>query len=205
MRVTHPPAAGAERRRTEKSRSFAAALSRARSDRDERGARRAEGAEGAGGSRRREPSGRSEPGRAGGPRPQGGSPCSPQVASQSSSGAGAPAHHGPAPALPELREAARAIPPAIWAGRLQGAAVVELAFGRELSVELRQGAAGIEVAVRTDAALARAARVDLPALVQSLRARGVEVARAEVLGGARGASGAQVGGRRAVDARAPLR
>jgi hypothetical protein len=83
--------------------------------------------------------------------------------------------------------------------------VVELAFGRELSVELRQGAAGIEVAVRTDAALARAARVDLPALVQSLRARGVEVARAEVLGGARGASGAQVGGRRAVDARAPLR
>jgi hypothetical protein len=83
--------------------------------------------------------------------------------------------------------------------------VVELAFGRELSVELRQGAAGIEIAVRTDAGLARAARADLPALVQALRARGVEVGRAEVLGGERRATSAQPDGRRAVDARPPLR
>jgi hypothetical protein len=113
--------------------------------------------------------------------------------------------HGAEPSLPELREAVRAIPPAIWAGRLQGGAAVELSFGRELSVVLRQGVAGIEIAVRTDAALARAARVDLPALVRSLRARGVEVARAEVRGGAPVAARATDEGGRAVDARPPLR
>jgi hypothetical protein len=202
VRVTHAPASSAERRRIEERRSFDAALARARSDREGRGTRRAEGPVV---PRRKEPSARSSPAGPGGARPQGGSPSSALGAPPLSSGSRTPVQHGAAPALPELREAARAVPTAIWAGRLQGAAVVELAFGRELSVELRQGAGGIEIAVRTDAALARAARADLPALVQALRARGVEVARAEVLGGERRAISAQADGRRAVDARPPLR
>jgi hypothetical protein len=82
--------------------------------------------------------------------------------------------------LPELREAARAIPPAIWAGRLDGAAAVELSFGRDLSIELRRDGAGIALSLSASQPLTRAARVDLPALVQALRARGVVVARAEV-------------------------
>jgi hypothetical protein len=90
------------------------------------------------------------------------------------------------PALPELREAARAIPPAIWAGRLSGGAAIELSFGRDLSVELRQGAGGLELSIRTAPALTRAAQVDLPALVRTLRGRGVEVVRAEVRGRPRG-------------------
>jgi hypothetical protein len=89
------------------------------------------------------------------------------------------------PALPELREAVRAIPPAIWAGRVGGGSVLELAFGRDLTVELRQVADGIELQLRASAGLARAARVDLPALVDALRARGVTVVRAEVRGGSR--------------------
>lgn len=104
-----------------------------------------------------------------------------------------PATHQPGqqrsapPALPELREAARAIPPAIWAGRLSGPATVELSFGRDLSVELRQGAGGVELSIRAGPGLARAAQVDLPAFVRTLRGRGVEVVRAEVRGGPRGA------------------
>ena len=98
-----------------------------------------------------------------------------------------------APALPELREAAGAIPPAIWAGRLSGDAAIELSFGRELSVELRQVAGGLELSIRTAPGLTRAAQVDLPALVRTLRGRGVEVVRAEVRGrpgsGAAGSGG----------------
>jgi hypothetical protein len=184
VRVTHPDPNRAPPSRAEPRRSFDAVIARARVEPHGTGEPRA--------ARRRDVEGTStEEGRA---------------ADCRSTGAAAPAgQHGAEPALPELREAARAIPPAIWAGRLQGGAAVELTFGRELSVELRQGAAGIEIAVRTDAALARAARVDLPALVRSLRARGVDVVRAEVRGGAPVAARATDGRGRAVDARPPLR
>jgi hypothetical protein len=91
------------------------------------------------------------------------------------------------------------VPAAIWAGRLRDAPVVELAFGRALSIELRQVGAGVEVAVRADASLSRAARADLPALVRALQARGVAVVRAQVRTPSAGS------GSGAVDARPPLR
>lgn len=124
-----------------------------------------------------------------------------------------PAHGEPPPgaatpggaALPELRVAARAIPPIIWAGRLAGSAAVELSFGRELRIELREGTGGVEIEVRVCPALARAARADLPALVRTLRERGVTVARAGVRGGPQSDGGAGAGEGPAVDARAPLR
>lgn len=91
-----------------------------------------------------------------------------------------PAFPPSAPSLPELREAAQAIPTAIWAGRAAGGHAVELAFGRGLSIELREVAGGIELALRAAPELARAAHVDLPALIRVLRDRGVTVVRAEV-------------------------
>ena len=89
-------------------------------------------------------------------------------------------------ALPELREAARAVPPVIWAGRVAGQAAVELTFGGGLSVALRSAAGGIELSIRAAPELARAAQGDLPALVRALRERGVTVVRAEVRPHARG-------------------
>jgi hypothetical protein len=96
-------------------------------------------------------------------------------------------------ALPELRVAARAIPPLVWSGRLAGAGAVELAFGRELRIELREGTGGVEIQVRVCPSLARAARADLPALLRTLRERGVQVARAEVRGGAQAKGGDAAG------------
>jgi hypothetical protein len=57
---------------------------------------------------------------------------------------------------------------------------VELSFGRDLAVEIREAPGGIALTVRASPALARAARIDLPALVAALRDRGVTVVRAEV-------------------------
>jgi len=90
------------------------------------------------------------------------------------------------PGLPELREACRAIPPCLWSGQVGREKTVELAFGRDVRIELRQAAGGIEVTVRVTAPLLRAARGDLPALVAALRERGVEVPRADVRGYPRG-------------------
>lgn len=92
------------------------------------------------------------------------------------------------PALPELREAARAIPSAIWAGRLEGGATVELAFGSGVVVRLRQAPGGIELLVLAPGPLARALRGAIPALRETLRERGVDVVRAEVRGGPHGGS-----------------
>lgn len=86
------------------------------------------------------------------------------------------------PALPEVREAARAVPPIVWSGRLAREQAVELSFGRDLSVELRQAPGGVELAIRASPALVRAAAVDLPALVAALREHGVNVVRAGVRG-----------------------
>jgi hypothetical protein len=119
-------------------------------------------------------------------------------------GAEAGLRRGPrAPALPELREAVGAIPPAIWAGKVAGGDAIELAFGPHLAVELRQVPDGIEIAVRVSPALARAAQGDLPAMVRALRERGVVVVRAELRPRAPGA--VAHASARAVDARPPLR
>jgi hypothetical protein len=87
----------------------------------------------------------------------------------------------PPPSIGELRAVVRALPAAIEAGRVRDGVPLTLAFGRSLSVDVRRGACGIELVLRPDAALARAAEAELPAVVAALRARGLHVARAEVL------------------------
>jgi hypothetical protein len=114
----------------------------------------------------------------------------------------------PEPSLPELREAARAIPAAIWAGRVASAPALELAFGPDLAIELRRGEGGLEVTLSVAPPLARAARADLPALARALEARGLRVSRAVVRArgsgaGPKGAGDAARPG--SVDGGAPLR
>lgn len=91
----------------------------------------------------------------------------------------------PAPASIALRAAVRALPPVIEAARLRDGARLALTLGGALAVDLRGGAAGVEVTLRPEAALGQAAAAELPALVAALRARGVRVARAELALGAR--------------------
>ena len=79
-----------------------------------------------------------------------------------------------------LRAAVRALPPVIQAARLQEGVRLALTLGSALGVDLRGGAAGVEVTLRPAAALAHVAAAELPALVAALRARGVRVARAEL-------------------------
>lgn len=99
---------------------------------------------------------------------------------------GSPAEAGPKLAAPlgicELQAAIRAAPPAIAAALRQGQPQLALGFGTALSIDLRAGAQGLEVSLRPSPALERAARAELPGLVEALRARGLRVARAEVRG-----------------------
>jgi hypothetical protein len=81
---------------------------------------------------------------------------------------------------PELRALVRTLPVVIEAARVREGAPLSLALGRALSVDLRRGADGLEVVLRPDAALGRAADAELPALIAALRERGIAVARAEV-------------------------
>ncbi len=81
---------------------------------------------------------------------------------------------------PELRAIVRMLPVAVEAARVRDGEPLSLALGRALSVELRRGAAGLELVLRPDATLQRAAAAELPGLLESLRARGIAVARAEV-------------------------
>jgi hypothetical protein len=83
---------------------------------------------------------------------------------------------------PELRAVLRALPVAVEAAATRGGETLELAFGRALSVEVRAARGGVEIALRPDAGLSRAAVAELPALLSALRARGVSVLRAEVRG-----------------------
>jgi hypothetical protein len=90
-----------------------------------------------------------------------------------------PLADAPAVAPPtELSAVARALPPAVAA--LAGPGRLSLSFGPSLEVDLRATAAGIEVVLRAEPRLARAAEAELPRVVAALRARGVAVARAEV-------------------------
>lgn len=102
----------------------------------------------------------------------------------------------PAP-VAELAAVVRALPPVIAASRGVDAPLA-LSFGRSLQVELRSTPAGVELVLRPEASLARAAEAELPRMLAALRVRGVVVARAEV----RPRPGA--GGRR-VDGRGRLR
>jgi hypothetical protein len=98
----------------------------------------------------------------------------------------APAERSPRPpssepvTQSELRAVVRALPPAIEASRVRDGAPLTLGFGHSLSVDVRQAAGGVEVVLRPDARLSRAAEAELPGVVDALRARGVRVTRAEV-------------------------
>jgi hypothetical protein len=76
--------------------------------------------------------------------------------------------------------AVRAVPAAALAFQAQGRAALALDLGPALSVELRAAPSGVEIVLRPEGALSRAAAAELPGLVRALRARGVAVARAEV-------------------------
>jgi len=80
----------------------------------------------------------------------------------------------------ELRAVLRALPLAIETARVREGAPLSLSLGRSLGVDLRATPAGVEVVLRPEPRLARAAEAELPALVAALRARGVAVGRAEV-------------------------
>jgi hypothetical protein len=84
--------------------------------------------------------------------------------------------------LPELPAVLRVLPPA--AAALAGPGRLALSFGPSLEVDLRATAAGVEVVLRPEPRLVRAAEAELPRVVAALRARGVAVARAEVRRGA---------------------
>lgn len=88
-----------------------------------------------------------------------------------------------APGPVELRAAVRALPAAVEAVRLHQGAQVTLSLGSALGVDLRTGAAGVELTLRPAAALDRVVAAELPALVAALRARGVRVGRVEVRSG----------------------
>ena len=83
------------------------------------------------------------------------------------------------PPVAELAAVARALPPAVAAARVADGPLA-LSFGRSLDVELRATPEGIELLLRPEASLARAAEAELPRVVAALRVRGVAVARAEV-------------------------
>jgi hypothetical protein len=86
----------------------------------------------------------------------------------------------------ELRAVIRTLPVAIEAARVREGEPLSLSLGRALSVDLRRGAEGLEVVLRPHATLQRAAAAELPGLLESLRARGIAVARAEVRSQANG-------------------
>lgn len=84
------------------------------------------------------------------------------------------------PGICELQAAIRSAPVAIAAAARQAQPQLALQLGSALSIDLRAGAQGLELSLRPSASLERAARAELPGLVEALRARGLRVARAEV-------------------------
>ncbi len=83
-------------------------------------------------------------------------------------------------AVPEIAALVRTLPVAIAAARAREGAPLALSFGRSLDVELRSGAAGVEVLLRPEPRLLHAAEAELPRVLAALRLRGIAVARAEV-------------------------
>jgi hypothetical protein len=106
---------------------------------------------------------------------------------------------------PELRALVRTLPLAIQTFGVREGAPLSLSFGRSLDVEIRtppHGAKGVELVLRPEARLARAAESELRGVVAALAAKGISVARAEVR--ARGAAPADARGPR-VDLAAGVR
>jgi hypothetical protein len=103
-----------------------------------------------------------------------------------STGRAPPAEPEAALGVQELRAAVRALPAAVAA---LPAGSLALSFGSALSVDLRVGAEGLELTLRPTPALERAARAELPGLVEALRARGLRVARADIRSRSAGATG----------------
>lgn len=97
--------------------------------------------------------------------------------------------------VPELRALVRTLPVSVDAHLVRDGAPLALELGQALSVELRRRPEGLELLLRPDASLARAAAADLPAVVRALRARGLTVARAEVRARADGGSPARTSAR----------
>jgi hypothetical protein len=86
----------------------------------------------------------------------------------------------PGTALPPLRELVRALPPAIHAAQVGDGRPLELSFGAGLRIDLRVGREGVELTLRPEARLARAAAAELPELVRALSAKGIRLARAGI-------------------------
>ena len=98
----------------------------------------------------------------------------------------APARPPESPSTPELRALVRTLPLAIQTFGVKDGAPLALSFGRSLDVELRAAPEGVELVLRPEARLARAAEAELHAVVTALGEKGIRVARAAVR--ARGAA-----------------
>ena len=72
----------------------------------------------------------------------------------------------------DSRPLVRALPAAVDAARLRDGAPLSLSFGRSLDVELRAVPAGVEVVLRPEPRLLRAAEAELPRVVEALRLAG---------------------------------
>jgi hypothetical protein len=124
------------------------------------------------------------------PGPAPGAARSPQEEARGLPAADVTLRDPPAVAPPsELGAVARALPPAVAV--LAPGGQLALSFGPSLEVDLRSTAAGVEVLLRPEPGLARAAEAELPRVVAALRARGIAVARAEVRRGSGGAGRAR--------------
>jgi hypothetical protein len=82
--------------------------------------------------------------------------------------------------VPEIAALVRTVPAAIALARQRDGASLSLSMGHALDVELRAGPGGVDVVLRPEPPLARAAEAELPRVVAALRVRGVVVGRAEV-------------------------
>lgn len=94
-------------------------------------------------------------------------------------GPGAPEPSTRASASPLLARAVERIALLVRAGSSPS---VTIELGRSLDVRIDQARAGVEVTIRAVHGLSPLAEAELPLLVAALRARGVRVARAGVLG-----------------------
>ncbi len=81
---------------------------------------------------------------------------------------------------PELRALVRTLPLAIQTFGLADGAPLALSFGRSLDVELRAVPGGVELVLRPELRLVKAATAELPRVLAALGAKGISVARAEV-------------------------
>ncbi len=94
----------------------------------------------------------------------------------------------PSPAAP-LVPASAIERVAMEVGRMAGRPFVEMDFGRDLRIRITRSPGGVDLLLEARSGLRAAAMAQLPGLVAALRARGVEVAKAEVRPGELAAPG----------------